>query len=118
MRWRLRSDNTSRTLISGQRVRKSLMIGRTCSRPITIGAVITRSPLGAAYSPDAARSASLTCSRMRLLAANLAADRRQRHAQFMAGGGQAAGFHGADQKGHGFEAVHGASKIRENLFQN
>ena len=34
-------------------------------RPKTIGAVMTRSPFGALYSPDAARSASLTSSKMR-----------------------------------------------------
>ena len=44
-------------------------IGTTCRRPKTIGAVITSSPLGALYSPDAARSASPTSSRMRLHAA-------------------------------------------------
>jgi hypothetical protein len=55
---------------------------------------------------------------MRFEVGNLAADRRQRHAKFAAGGGEAAGFDRLDQKGHGFEAAHGqASKIRENLFQ-
>jgi hypothetical protein len=37
--------------------------------PKTTGAVMTRSPRGAACSPDAARSASLTSSRMRRAAA-------------------------------------------------
>ncbi len=48
---------------------------------------------------------------MRFEVGNLAADRRQRHAEFAAGGGQAAGLRDRDQKGHGFEAIHCASKI-------
>ena len=43
---------------------------------------------------------------MRFELGNLAADRRQRHAELAAGGGQGARLGDRDQEGHSFEAVH------------
>ena len=58
-----RSESTMRTLMSGKVARTSLTAASTYKRPKTIGAAMMRSPLGVTYSPDAARSASPTCSR-------------------------------------------------------
>ena len=59
----------------------------------------------------AGRSGEEPRVQMRFEVGDLAADRRQRHAKFAAGGGQAAGLRNRDQKGHGFEAIHCASNI-------
>ncbi len=57
-------------------------------------------------SEPAGRAGQEPRAQMRFEFGNLAADRRQRHAKFAAGGGQAAGLRNRDQKGHGFKAVH------------
>jgi len=63
-----RSVSASRKAMSGYAARNSTAIGSKWVCPRPQGAVTARSPLGALYSPETSRSASSTCSIMRLQA--------------------------------------------------